>query len=254
MRAGFFPDFIQGVRWVPTLRIADASGAFIDVSGALLQATWSERDDGGSVAGTFRLRREWRDAGNVLRSLAPLVSASAYNRQTNGAGPYAPLVFPFRRFEFLVTGRYENGVAAVLDYPVVLGVIDDPEFGGADSVVSVGFRDASGPLQDFEIRVARPYGAPAPGQPGEDVLEAILGDNGFPPVVAVLGNTLGWSLGEFTQDAGDIYLTCYGERQFKFHALRPRVWPVYWSPVLPGYSQAGRSVLSGCRSRAERSG
>ena len=178
--------------------VQDEAGTWIDVTPFFRSFSWTENRDAEAASGTARLRREAM-IGGVLTSLAPLVTSS-YNEV---GGSYSPLLNPFRGWRFSSAVGAAGAVPDAGDLVVVFqGVIDDPSWGGRQSVIELGVRDLAAPLQDALIEEERVYGSEA-GTPIEDVLQAILDDNGFSALtVQVLGDTEGWSLRPYTQARG----------------------------------------------------
>ena len=180
--------------WTPRVDVAmRGSSAWVDVTPHLRRMTWEENRDAGSATGQLTLRRDFASAGGLV-SLAPLVQSP-------------PLFNPFGMLRLSVAVHAPTAAPGPL-VEVFRGTLDDPEWGGRESKMTVGFRDLAAALQDTIIRVERTYGSNA-GVPILTVIQQILNDNGFTAAkygadfaAAVIGNTEGWSLRPYKQARG----------------------------------------------------
>ena len=163
-------------------RVANEDGTMITVP-HFARANWSLDIDNPVSGGTVELVR-----GNGVDSIAPLVTASTWNR--NNADEYSPLLDGNRLVE-LWAATVTAGVVPAWDdddggdyFKVFVGKIDDADPTQGERVI-VTVRDLGARLADKPIEVTREY----PELPVGALMQAVLDDNpiasGTPTLVVV---------------------------------------------------------------------
>lgn len=165
---------------------------------------WDEDIDQPVSQVTVRL---WRETDT--QSLAPLVEASPLNR-ANGA--YTPLLEAGRELVVEVATTPVGAEAMAADWERVFhGEIDEVDWGGSASKVSLVARDLGGRLLDRFIEAEQKYGT-AEGVAVETVMQKILDDTlgagavvlyspgGTPAAPFRADESPGWKIKEFKQE------------------------------------------------------
>lgn len=184
--------------------VQDADGAWVRLDTLrgldwVEAVQWQEGIDEPTLSGSVTTRREvW--TGSELLSLSPQLQASTLNR--NAANAYAPLLNAGRGVR-IWTATVAHAVApAEADFRLMVdGVIDDVDWKGTASQLTIKFRDQGKRLQDRFIEAKRVYGSDA-GTAVETVLQQLIADN--PPVgplpTVYTPVSPGWMIHQYQQD------------------------------------------------------
>ena len=157
------------------------------------EVQWDEDIDQPVSQVTVRL---WREVQN--ESLAPYRQTSSIN-QTGGT--YTPLLEAGREIVVEVATTAVGAEPVTADWEVAFhGEIDEVDWGGSASRVTLTARDLGGSLMDRFIETEKTYGTTA-GVAVETVMQQILNDNLGVGVVTLLTPTSPqWNIQGFTQE------------------------------------------------------
>ncbi|HEX7239354.1 MAG TPA: hypothetical protein VF263_03730, partial [Longimicrobiaceae bacterium] len=197
-------QILQGAHYRVSLRVwvENAAATYVNLSALdgrdwVDEVEWDEDIDQPVSQLTLRL---WREVH--AQSLAPLKQGSTLNR--TGA-VYTPLLEAGREVVVEVATTPVGTAPAATDWKTVFhGEIDEVDWGGSASRVSLTARDLGGKLLDRFIEEERTYGTAA-GVPVETVMQKILDDSipgsvTDPRVVLLTPVSPGWMVKEFKQE------------------------------------------------------
>jgi hypothetical protein len=191
----------QAVQYFAKLLVNDGDGVWRDLTNLtpdgldwLVSAEWGGSIDQPVMSATFTLIREQYVPGAGLKSLAPQIAASPYNKDASGA--YNPLVNPGRSIRLLTSTIVPGTTPGASWNRVFDGKIDACDPGNDDGTMVVRCRDRGAWLQDTIIEVRRQYTSTfGSAIDAGVVIQRIINDNNVPshPVLSI-PTPFGWFL------------------------------------------------------------